>query len=613
MAQSEAFYIASLKKYRDLLIGMFLIIITLIAYWQVQYFDLIDYDDVSYIVKNRHVRSGLSCDGFFWAMTDIHTGYWHPLTWLSHMLDYQLFRSNAGGHHWTSLIFHVANVVVLYVLLKRTTGAVWQSAFVAALFAVHPLNVESVAWVAERKNVLSAFFWIMAMWAYVYYVDRPAWYRYALVLLAFVFGLMAKPMLVTLPFVLLLLDYWPLGRLNSWKDVNKLIVEKIPLFVITVAMSVFTFLSTRHEGAVISFDALSFGDRILNVVVSYAKYLGNIFWPADLAVFYPYRREFDLFQLAGAAAILFFISCLVILLSRRYRYGLVGWLWYLGTLVPVIGFVQAGDQAMADRYMYVPGIGLFVMTVWGVSDLLKKWPKKNIISVASAGAVLSALIICTYYQVMYWQNSVTLFEHALKVTHDNALAHNNLGVALLNKGRPDEAEKHFSITIQIKRDYPGAHANMGLALASRGKLHEAMAYYREALRINGNDEKAHNNLGALLAGMGKNDEAALHFQDALRINPENADIYNNIGAALARQGRVGESLGYFEKALQLDDGHYMAHNNMGLALANLGRFDEAIGHFMKALNIKPDYGDAHKNLNAVLNRINVAPKNTVMP
>jgi Tfp pilus assembly protein PilF len=613
MALSENSDHAIFGKHRDLLIGIFLALITLIAYWQVQYFDLIDYDDVSYIVKNRHVRSGLSWDGFIWAMTDIHTGYWHPLTWLSHMLDYQLFKLNASGHHWTSLIFHMANVVLLYILLARTTGRVWQSAFAAALFAVHPLNVESVAWIAERKNVLSTFFLLMAMWAYACYVDRPTWYRYALVLLAFVFGLMAKPMLVTLPFVLLLLDYWPLGRLNEWKDAKRLLIEKIPLFVMTIAVSVFTFLATRHEGAVISFDVLSFGDRILNVVVSYTKYLVNLFWPADLAVFYPFSTSFGPYQIAGAAAVLFSVSFFVILLSKRYRYLPVGWLWYLGTLVPVIGFIQAGDQAMADRYMYVPGIGLFVMITWGVSDFLKKWPKRNIVSAVFAGAVLFVLIMWSVHQAGYWRNSLTLFGHALEVTRNNALAHNNLGVALLNRGRPDEAQKHFCAVIRIKRDYPGIHTNMGLTYAYTGNFREAVASYREALRINKDDEKAHNNLGALLAGMGKYDEAALHFQDALRINPDNADTHNNMGAALARQGRVVESLGYFKKALQLDDGHYMAHNNMGLALANLGRFDEATRQFMEALNDKPDYRDAYNNLNAVSNRIKAVPSPSSTP
>jgi tetratricopeptide (TPR) repeat protein len=600
------------QSYRAVLISLFLALIILITFWNVQYYDFV-YDDGLYITNNIHIKTGLRGENILWAFTTTDAGYWHPLTWLSHMLDYQLFRSNAGGHHWTNLIFHMANAVLLYVLLRRTTGDVWKSAFVAALFAVHPLNVESVAWVAERKNVLSTFFWLMTMWAYAFYVEHPAWYRYVLVLLAFMLGLMAKPMLVTLPFVLLLLDYWPLRRLTSWQDMNRLVFEKIPLFILTLIVSIFTFLSTRHEGAVISFDVLSFGDRVFHVIVSYVKYLGKTFWPENLAVFYPYLMESDWFQIAGASAILLIISCLVIFLSRRYPYALWGWLWYLGTLVPVIGFIQAGDQAMADRYMYVPGIGLFIMIAWGIPDLLKKWPKKEFILIVSAGAVLCISIICTFIQVTYWKNSVTLFERALNVTRDNYLAHNNLGVALLNQGKSNDAGKHFARALQIKRDYPAAHNNMGLALASQGKIDEAISYYRSALRIKSNDEKARNNLGTALARMGRYDEAKGQFQETLRINPGNADAYNNIGSALAMEGKVIESLGYFEKALQLDHEHAMAHNNMGLALANLGRLDEAVDHFMKALEVRPDYREAYDNLNVLFNKIKIIPKASVNP
>lgn len=600
VAVSESQGITSIRKYLDLLVCMFLAVVILIAYWHVQYYDLIDYDDISYITKNRYVKSGLSWDGFIWAMKDTHVGYWHPLTWLSHMLDYQLFRSSAGGHHWTNLIFHMANAILLYILLKRTTGNVWKSAFVAAVFAVHPLNVESVAWIAERKNVLSTFLWLLAMWFYVRYVEHPAILRYTLLVLTFSLGLMAKPMLVTLPFVLLLFDYWPLNRLTTRKDLYRLIVEKIPLFILTLLMSVFTFIATRHEGAVISFDALSVGDRVSSAILSYVKYLGKIFWPENLAVFYPYTTHIDLFRIAGAFLVIICISGFVIYLSRHYRYILVGWLWYLGTLVPVIGFIQAGEQAMADRYIYVPGIGLFIMIAWGIPDLLKKWPKKEVILTVSAGAVLCISIMCTFIQVTYWKNSVTLFEHALKVTQDNYLAHNNLGVALLNQGKSDGAARHFDLAIQIKRDYPAAHTNMGLVLASQGKLEQAIYYYHEALRIKGNDEKARNNLGIAYASMGRFDEAMKRFREALEINPDNADAYNNMGSAMARQGKLKESLRYYEKALQLDADHAMAHNNMGLALANSGRSDEAIVHFTTALSINPNYGEAYKNLAAVL-------------
>jgi protein O-mannosyl-transferase len=474
--------------------------------------------------------------------------------------------------------------------------------------------VESVAWVAERKNVLSAFFCFTAMLSYAYYLENPRGYKYCFVILLFSLGLMAKPILVTFPFLLLLFDYWPLYRLNSWGDLYRLLFEKIPFFLLAFVMSVVTFLATRHEGAVISLDVLPVWDRIANALISYLKYLGKVFWPENLAVFYPLVRIFSSFQIIGAALILIGISCFVIVLSKRYRYAMVGWFWYLGILVPVIGFVQAGEQAMADRYTYIPAIGLFIMTAWGVPDLFKRWwPKQKVVYMAFTGAILPIFIICTFYQVKYWHNSITLFEHALQVTHGNYLAHNNLGVALLNEGRLDEAEKHFEMAIEIKPDYSAAYNNMGLVLASLGKLHEAVSRYNKALKINQNDGKAHDNLGIAFANMGRFDEAMKHFQEALRINPENADAYNNMGSLLARQGKVNEALGYFERSLQLDGDHAMANNNMGVALANLGRLDEAADHFAKALSISPDNRDAYNNLIAVLKKINNTKKTSAYP
>ncbi|MCX5856252.1 MAG: tetratricopeptide repeat protein, partial [Deltaproteobacteria bacterium] len=539
--RSESNGVADIKKYRDLLICMFLAAAILVTYWQVQYYDLICYDDLDYITGNPHVKNGLTWDSFTWAMTYIRVGYWHPLTWLSHILDYQLFGSNAGGYHWVNVIFHIANAILLYILLKRTSGNVWKSAFVAALFAVHPLNVESVAWVAERKNVLSTFFWFMAMLSYAYYVERPTLYRYSLILFAFSLGLMAKPMLVTLPFTLLLFDYWPLGRLTSWKALPRLVFEKIPLFVLSIIVSIITFLTCRHEGVVIFFDNLPLGDRVANVLVSYSKYLGKIFWPQNLAVFYPYSKEYNSFQIVGAALLLITISCVMIFLARHYRYVLVGWLWYLGTLVPVIGLIQAGKQAMADRYTYIPMIGLFVMIAWGVYDLLKKWPQRKMIFVVSSGIILSVLISCTILQVRYWQNSVTLFEHALYVTHDNLRAHTNLGIALNIHGQIDEAIQHFEYVIKRDPENAIAYSNMGIARAGQGKTDEAMVYYHEALRIKPDDETTHNNLGVAFANKGKFDEAIEHFREALRIRPDYVHAILNMGGALAKQGKVEEA------------------------------------------------------------------------
>ena len=587
------------KKYRDFLICILISAAVLVVYWPVQYYDLISLDDVDYIAGNPYVKAGLTWDSFSWAMKDIHTGYWHPLTWVSHMVDYQLFRSRAGGHHWTNVIFHIANSILLYIVLKRMSGTVWKSALVAALFAVHPLNVESVAWVSERKNVLCAFFWFMGVWSYAYYVERPTPYRYCLILMTFSLGLMSKPMIVTFPFTLLLLDYWPMGRLTSWKMFPRLVSEKIPLFILAAIVGIVTFLSSVHGDVTISIDKLPLGDRMANAVVSYARYLGKMFWPENLAVFYPYSREFNSFQIIAAVLILSVISCLAIFFAQKYRYALMGWLWYIGTLVPVIGLIQVGKQAMADRYAYIPMIGLFIIVAWGIPDLLKGWPRRKIIFVISSGAVISGLMICTVLQVRYWQNSVTLFEHALRVTGMNSRAHYNLGIALTDMGKFKEAIYHFQYAIKLEPEYAGPYGYMGVALAMQGKTDEALVYYHEALRIKQDDETTHNNLGVALAGKGKFDEAIVHFQEALRSRPDYPHANQNMAGALARLGKMEEAISYYEKALKLDRDNAVTHNKLGMVLADVGRDKEAIGHFQEALKINPHYEDAINNLRSV--------------
>jgi tetratricopeptide (TPR) repeat protein len=588
-----------LKKYPDLFICILVSVAILVVYWPVQHYDLISLDDIDYITGNPYVKAGLTWDSFSWAMKDIHTGYWHPLTWFSHMLDYQLFRSRVGGHHWTNVIFHIANSILLYVVLKRMSGSAWKSALVAALFAVHPLNVESVAWVSERKNVLCTFFWFLGMWSYAYYMERPTPYRYSLILMTFSLGLMSKPMIVAFPFTLLLLDYWPLGRLTSWKMFPRLVFEKIPLFILAAIVGIVTFLSSLHGDVTISIDKLPIPDRLANAGVSYAKYLEKMFWPQNLAVFYPYSREFSSFQISAAFLLLSAISCLAIFFAHKYRYALAGWLWYLGTLVPVIGLIQVGKQAMADRYAYIPMIGLFIIIAWGIPDLLGGWPRRKIIFVISSVAVISSLMICTVLQVRYWQNGVTLFEHALRVTDTNSRAHYNLGITFTDMGRFEEAVYHFAYAIRLEPAYAGPYGYMGIALARQGKTDEAMVYYQEALRIKQDDETTHNNLGVALAGKGKFDEAIVHFQQALRIRPDYPHANQNMAGALARLGKMEEAIGYYEKALKLDRENAVTHNNLGLALADVGRDQEAIGHFQEALKINPYYEDAINNLRSV--------------
>jgi protein O-mannosyl-transferase len=559
-----------------------LIAANLIVYAAVRHHDFVNYDDDDYVTTNAVVLHGLTWHGVSWAFTSGYAANWHPLTWLSHMLDIQLYGLDPGPHHLTNLLFHIANTLLLFGLLHRMTGALGRSAFVAGLFAVHPLHVESVAWVAERKDVLSTLFWMLTLWAYEKYVTRPSPRRYWAMLLFYALGLMAKPMLVTLPFVLLLLDFWPLGRVGmgpnpagrwalsreKWATIVGLLFEKLPLLALAVVSGIVTFVIHRRGGAVIGLDATPLHLRLANALVSYVAYIGKMLWPARLAVLYPYAQALPVLWVAAAFLALMGISVAVIRAARPYPYLSVGWFWYLGTLVPVIGFVQVGDQAMADRYTYVPLIGLFIIVAWGVPDLLVRWPLRKIGLPASAGLVILACAIAARNQLQYWEDSTTLWTHALAVTTANNIANNNLGVSLAGQGKLDEAIAHYSEALRIKPDYADAHNNLGAALADQGKVDEAIAHYSEALRLRPDYADAHNNLGVSLGGQGKLDEAIAHFTEALRLKPDSAK----------------------------------AHNNLGVAMASQGKLEEAIAHFTEALRIKPDYADAHNNLEVAMIR-----------
>ena len=439
-------------KHRGTIIYPLLIAVTLAAFWQVRDHEFVHYDDDKYVMENPHVPTGLTRESIKWAFTATHASNWHPLTWLSHMLDCQLYGLNPRGHHVSSLLFHAANTVLLFLVLRRMTGALWKSAFVAALFAIHPLHVESVAWVAERKDVLSTLFWMLTMLAYLRYVEKPTIQRYLPVLMLFALGLMAKPMLVTLPFVLLLMDYWPLGRLDNGLSVTRdrlkrywgLVREKLPLFALTAISCVVTFLVQRHGGAMPDLEWLPLDVRIANALVSYAKYIGKMLLPRHLAVLYPYPSgTLPLWQLAGAVFLLMYVSVMVFRSRQRYPYLAVGWAWYVGTLVPTIGIVQVGKQALADRYTYVPLIGLFIIIAWGVPDLVARWcvvsswRRRRILLAVSATASILALMTCTWFQVGRWRDRISLYTHALRVTSNNATIHNNLGNALLAEGKID--------------------------------------------------------------------------------------------------------------------------------------------------------------------------------
>ena len=460
-----------------------LIAVNMIVYAPVWHHGFVNYDDDEYVSTNTVVLRGLTWHGASWAFTTGHAGNWHPLTWLSHMLDVQFYGLDPGPHHLTNLLFHIANTLLLFGLLHRMTGALGRSAFVAGLFAVHPLHVESVAWVAERKDVLSTLFWMLTLWAYVEYVRRPGLRRYWPVLLFFALGLMAKQMLVTLPFVLLLLDFWPLGRVGTrpnpaggwalsrdgWATTVRLVWEKLPLLALTVVSSIVTVVVHRQAAAVISLSATPLNLRVANALVSYVTYISKMLWPARLAVLYPYAQSLPGWWVAGAFLGLMGISVAVIRAGPRHPYLPVGWLWYLGTMVPVIGLIQVGNQATADRYTYVPLIGLFIVVAWGVPDLLVRWPRRRIGLPIAAGLVILACAIAARGQLRYWEDSTTLWTRALAVTTENNIAHNNLAVSLADQGKLDEAIAHYSEALRIKPDYTKAQDNLDLALVRRGK------------------------------------------------------------------------------------------------------------------------------------------------
>ena len=594
-------------RHKSIFICLILAALILAVYWQVGSFSFVEYDDQVYVTENPHVKEGLNADSLAWAFTTGHGANWHPVTWLSHMLDYQLFGMNAGRHHLTNLLFHIINTLLLFLLLRRLTGADWRSGFVAALFALHPLHVESVAWIAERKDVLSTFFWLLSIWSYARYAERPGILRYLPVLLFLALGLMAKPMLVTLPFVFLLLDYWPLRRfsLNGSPDEPEasadkfslqLIWEKIPFFLLVTVSSFVTYLVQQHGGAVSTPEVFPVGLRIANALVSYVSYIGKMFWPSHLAVFYPYPQTLPWWIIAGAGLFLAGITFVALRFVRSRPYLAVGWFIYLGTLVPVIGLVQVGSQALADRYTYVPLIGLFIMIAWAVPDLAAgRTALKTSVAVAAA-AVILVLATATWKQLHNWSDTISLFGHAIRVTANNYIAQDGLGSALLGKGKIDEALSHIREAVRINPNHAQAQYNMGVALSYEQKTDEAINHFRRAVKLKPDYEKAYCNLGEALIHKGEMPEAILALNEALRIDPDDAKAHNNLAVALRHEGKIDEALSNLQDAIRIDPGFAEAHNNLGSTFIAKGEIDEAILHFNAAISINPDFAKAHYNL-----------------
>jgi protein O-mannosyl-transferase len=609
-----------LRTKTHLWISAGLVIATLAVYWQVAYHEFINFDDPDYVTENPSVQSGLTAKSLGWAFTTRHASNWHPLTWVSHMLDCQLWGLNAGPHLLTNVALHCVTTLLLFFILRRLTGAVWKSAFVAALFALHPLHVESVAWVAERKDVLSALFWMLTTWAYIRYVEQPGTARYGLVLLIFAAGLLAKPMLVTLPFVFLLMDYWPLQRFSGGQQpragtsskkrgstgrgtrqaIIRLLREKIPFFVLVLGSAVVTFIVQQKYGAVAPIETLSLTDRISNALTSYAGYLVKMVWPVNLSVFYPYTNALPGWEVAGSLLLLAAVSWFAIRERRRRPYLLVGWLWYVGTLVPVIGLVQVGTQSMADRYTYLTFIGIFIMLAWGVPDLLSTWPPRRNFLAAASGILVAACMILTFFQIGYWQNSFVLYDHALAVTSGNHLAHNNLGTALFKAGKIEEAKAHFLEALQINVNDAGTHNNLGAALGTEHKVDSAIVQYREAVRLKPTYADAQKNLGIALSERGELEEARSHLLEALRLEPDAADVRENYASLLAKEGKPADAIAQYKEALRINPNTFEAHSSLAFLFANQGKFDTAISYLSAALRIRPEYADGHTNLGSLL-------------
>ena len=589
----------------DLWIAFGLAISTLALYAQVVSHQFINFDDDLYIWNNPTVSSGVTLKGIAWAFTSFDSGIWHPLTWLSHMIDTQIFGLNAGAHLFMNALIHVANSLLLFVFLRRATGARWESAIVAALFALHPLHVESVAWASERKDTLSTFFGIVCLLAYTRYVEQPSWKRYLLVAFALALGLMAKPMLVTWPLVMLLLDYWPFARIEWRTDIDfkrfakawwPLIREKLPLCLIVAPFLFVTYFTQAHEGAVADSIAAPLSWRVANSLVSYAKYLFLTFWPQGLAIYYPSVDYTPAWQWVTAVILLVVITAVAFHNAKERPYVISGWLWFLGTLVPVIGLVQIGSQAMADRYTYVPSIGLFVALVFGLGQLARSWGIGRVAVTTASTAVILVLAALTVWQVRRWHDSETLFTYVLSVTSDNRVIQNNLGSYLGQQGRHGEAITHFAEALRIKPDYFDALENMGFALMKQGKTEEAIDLYQRMMRMKPESPKIHLQLGRAFADQGKNEEAVREFRRALEVAPNDFESRMNLGQMLTRQGNLSEATAQLNEAVRLRPDSPEAHNDLGIALIMAGQPEGSLAHFSTALRLKPDFAVAQDNL-----------------
>lgn len=598
-----------LNKANSLIPPALLFAAILVVFSQVVHQNFVNLDDDLYITQNAIVQKEITGEGIAWAFTTFHSFNWHPVTWISHMIDCQVYGLNPGMHKTTNVLFHFLNTILLFLIFQRMTHEKWKSFAVAALFALHPTHVESVAWVSERKDVLSTFFWLLTTFSYFRYLQHQTLKRYLPILFFFLMGLMAKPMLVTLPFTLLLLDFWPLGRFRFSKNMKTadhfasakpLVTEKIPMILMAIASSIITFMAQHQGGAVQTTDILPMDARIGNALTAYGSYLAKLFFPYRLSVYYPYPDATPLWKTAGAAFILISISLIAVKKIRPNPYILTGWLWYLGTLIPVIGIIQVGSQAMADRYTYVPFIGLFIIICWLIPELVREWRyKKELLT----GLTVSAMIILTvssYIQAGYWKNSYTLFSHAIDVTKNNHFAHVNIASACQNDGDTEKALFHYREALSIDPDAWMAHSNLGQLLVRKGDMDLARIHLEKAVSLNPDDAKAHDNLGILFTRFNDWEKAYSHFQRALEIEPDNATINVNMGTFCQFRGMPDQAIRHFNHAITIDPYNAVAHYNLGIVFEEKGEREKAQFHYSHALKIDPGYGAAKERLDHLL-------------
>lgn len=599
------------------MICLLLLVSTLIPYWQVHDFDFVNLDEPIMLLQNPRVTGGLTLHNILWGLTTSYFEYWHPVTWWSHMLDFQLFGADAGPQHVVSLGFHIANTLILFAAVREMTGMALRSAVVAALFALHPMHVESVAWLAERKDVLSTFFWLLTVWSYVLYVKErraetpKAELFFRLSLVCFLLGIMSKPMVVTLPCALLLLDFWPLRRIESarlvdWRErpvetfdksgLKKLFVEKLPFFGLTLISSVITLYNVKAAGNIASDKMLPLSLRLANVPVSYARYVAKLVWPSHMVAFYPIPSHWPAWEVAGSIILLILITVFSVLFVRRAPYLLFGWCLFIGTIFPTISLVPVGMQSIADRYTYLPYIGLFIAVTWAVAEWSTHWPNRIAILGSIAGIILFSCSVATQHQTAYWRDSFQLWPHCLAWTKDNLMAEYNYAFALQNAGRNDEAIEHYHKTLRINPDHVRALINLGRMLAAEGKTKEATNYFFRAAEIQPGAALVQDNLGVALFELGDNSGAILHCSEAVRLDPQDYRAMQVLARALAAQGRSNDALQFYEQALRLAPADAEGHYYFGLELLKVNRPGEAISEFNEALHLNPSFTEAQKKL-----------------